>query len=353
MNAKDDLKQYYKTFELHKVKNRKNVENELMYQLFKKPIEKDVPVTEPEFKNHVHQYDLLFLPHDRKMKYAVVGVDVGSRLCDAEPIPNKQAQTVLNAVLKMYDRGILETPLKVKVDFGSEFKSVFAKYMKDHGVDMVVAQPNRHRQIALVETRNQAIGNFLMKNMVLRELQTGKKNVEWVEYLPTIVKRLNKRYQVKNPHPNDKMGTQVYCKGNDCELLQEGQEVRYALDRPIDIVTGKAYDKKFRSSDVRFSLEPTKIKVVRLSAVNPPLYALEGKKAFYTKSQLLPIDGKSNIPEEGEKEIEKIVMRKKIKNRIQFHVKFKGKAQSFNEWIPRTELIKTHKSLVQEYEKNH
>ena len=35
--------------------------------------------------NEVHQADLLFLPHDRRFKYALTVVDVASRYKEAEP----------------------------------------------------------------------------------------------------------------------------------------------------------------------------------------------------------------------------------------------------------------------------
>jgi len=324
-----------------------------MYQLYKKPIEKDVPTTTGTFPDYEQQFDLLFLPHDRVnnkvYKYAVVGVDVGSRLCDAEPLTDKRSDNVLNAVLAMYDRGIINFPMdKIKVDDGSEFKSVFAKYFTERNIDVVVAEPNRHRSVALVEARNREIGTYLLKRMTLEELKTGVRNTEWVEYLPQIVKRLNKRYFVKDAHPN--MSTEMYCKGKNCCLLQEGQKVRVALDRPINVVSGKPVDKSFRSGDIRFSIDPVKIKMVSLSPDNPPLYALEGKRAWYTIEQLLPVNEEAAISNEVVKEVEKIVSRRKYKNRVQFLVKYKKLAKSHNEWIPRVDLVKLYPDVVKEYE---
>ena len=48
--------------------------------------------------NHIHQADLLFLPHDRvgrkTYKYALVVVDIASRYKDAEPLTSKESREI-------------------------------------------------------------------------------------------------------------------------------------------------------------------------------------------------------------------------------------------------------------------
>jgi len=50
------------------------------------------------------QADLLFLPHDKGYKYALVVVDLGSRLVDAEPLKTKDAATVRDACKAVFAR---------------------------------------------------------------------------------------------------------------------------------------------------------------------------------------------------------------------------------------------------------
>ena len=51
--------------------------------------------------NHIHQADLLFLPHDRvgrkTYKYALVVVDIASRYKDAEPLTSKESREISEA----------------------------------------------------------------------------------------------------------------------------------------------------------------------------------------------------------------------------------------------------------------
>lgn len=48
----------------------------------------------------------------------------------------------------------------IEVDSGSEFKGEVKKYFEDTDVRIKVAKPGRHRQISLVERRNQIIGKL-------------------------------------------------------------------------------------------------------------------------------------------------------------------------------------------------
>ena len=99
----------------------------LVDELFKKPKKDkghDAAYFHPCPPNKTHQADLLMLPLDKGYKYALVVTDIGSRLSDAEPIKNKESETVLKALKKIYKRGILETPDSIDFDQGTEFKSV-------------------------------------------------------------------------------------------------------------------------------------------------------------------------------------------------------------------------------------
>lgn len=82
------------------------------------------------------------MPHDKTskgtFKYALVAVDVGSRLTDAEPLKEKTAAATLQGIKNILKRKILGHPSKINVDDGSEFKGSFAKFFKDSGVAVVV-----------------------------------------------------------------------------------------------------------------------------------------------------------------------------------------------------------------------
>ena len=51
-------------------------------------------------EGHYQQADLLFLPDDQGLKYALVVVDCASRLADAEPLKSKNPDTIVNGLKK-------------------------------------------------------------------------------------------------------------------------------------------------------------------------------------------------------------------------------------------------------------
>ena len=61
--------------------------------------------------NHLEQTDLLFMPTGAfGYKYILVIVDAHTKKCDAEAIKNKLSKTVINALIKIYKRGIVKQP---------------------------------------------------------------------------------------------------------------------------------------------------------------------------------------------------------------------------------------------------
>ena len=350
----NDIANYYKSFNLLNVKNPSNLDDQLLYQLFKvpkKPNRKDATKILPSPKNHTHQIDLLYLPSDDGYKYALVVVDVGSRLTDAEPMKNRDAKTALETIKKIYKRKILTMPeFRINVDDGTEFKGAFKKFFKDNNINVIVAQTGRKSQVALAESRNKSIAEPLLKRQVAQELRTGEQSREWIKNLPDIIKQMNIRFERKDPIKN--YPTEYKCKNSECEILEEGTSVRYALDQAINVVTGKKTDSKFRAGDVRYSLKPVKISHYVLNVGQPPMYSLEGKTALYTRNQLIPVTESKMPPDNTQHKfiVEKLLERKKIKNVINFLVKWKDYDDSQNSYELRSKLIKDIPDMVKEYE---
>ena len=86
MNKSDKiLKQFYIDFLVGKYP--KYLQNQILYQLYKRPKkDKESPKIQNLPAHLVVQVDILYLPDDDGYKYALVAVDVGNRLTDAEPM---------------------------------------------------------------------------------------------------------------------------------------------------------------------------------------------------------------------------------------------------------------------------
>ena len=233
-----------------------NKETNIIDNLYKKP-RREKPNESAHFpnfnKNEFHQADLLFLPTDNGHPYALVVVDVGSRMCDAVPLMSKLSSEVVRGFKTIYQsHKILKPPTSViGVDSGSEFKGDAKKYFSNVlKVKVQVAKPGRHRQVSIVERKNQDIGTKLFKRMTAEELLTDATSVAWVEYLPTVISLINKN--TKKTFVKQKTTHKYSFKG---EVLEQGTKVRKALDQPRSLFGEKLHG-KFRNSDIRFSIEP-------------------------------------------------------------------------------------------------
>jgi hypothetical protein len=338
----------------------------IVNELFKKP-KRDKGDNVPKFLKYlpdeVQQADLLFLPNDGGYKYALVVVDLGSNLTDAEPLKIKSSERVLDAFIKIYKKGILKIPKKIEVDSGTEFKGSVGKWFENRGVVVRVAKPYRHRQQAMVERKNQIIGTALFKRMTEQEILTDHPSVEWTDDINSVIKNLNiKQKKKKIIKPTN----EYQCSGDACIIIPEETKVRVALDAPIDVVSGKRLHGRFRDSDIRFEIKPRVVKQVIIQPNQPPMYLVSNNKGendhqqAYTKNQLLPVKSNEIQPDssvirpikgpKGEKlyVVDDIIGKRKQNNRIQYHVKWAGLPSSLE---GRASLVNNVPDLLKEYDK--
>jgi hypothetical protein len=336
--------------------NKKNIN--VLNNLYKKP-KKDVGVNMPRFQtdlaeNNVQQADLLFLPDDDGFKYALVVVDQGSRLCDAEPLKSKETKNVLNAFKNIYKRAIIKLPKRLEVDAGTEFKKGVLKYFNDNNCFVRIAKPGRHRQQALVERKNQEIGKIIFKRQVAQELLTGDHSVEWAEDLPKIVEILNKIAKKRKPK---RLNDDPVCQGDSCNLLSIGTKVRLQLDNPQGVLENKLHG-KFRSTDIKFSPKIRIITDLLLKPGFPPMYCLDNDRSVsYTKNQLqIALDNEkypNNTVIRGKPKsyiVQKIISKKKMKNKLYYEILWRGFKETT--WEPASEIKKDVPHIVKTFEDN-
>jgi hypothetical protein len=292
---KDTVKKFYETG----IATNKDpdVANQLLVNLTRKP-KKEKTANMAHFptmpENYEHQMDLLILPHDGDYKYAVTIVDVGTDKCEAEPIAQKTADAVKQAIETIYGRSILKMPEVMVTDAGSEFKGTVKKYLEDNNVHVRTAETGRHRTVGMVENRNKFIGKALFNIMMAKEALTKKSNSEWVDDLPDVIEELNKRALLK---PKRKQSDKVQCSGDACNMLQIGQKVRRALNEPNDFATGEKQHGRFRETDIRWLDKPQTITNFVLQGGQPPLYELDNMPSpMFTKDQLQVIPDKEELP---------------------------------------------------------
>jgi hypothetical protein len=139
----------------------------------------------------------------------------------------------------------------------------------------------------MVKHYNQIIGKELFKKMISKQLKTNRLESDWVDNLPKLLEKLNKKAKprvIKTELPK--------CKGDACKLLEKGTKVRVQLDASKE-TTGEKLAGRFRSHDIRWDPVVRVIKEVLIKPKSPPMYLLDGhtgkqkvSPVAYTKNQL-------------------------------------------------------------------
>jgi hypothetical protein len=360
MSKSDNIKSFYDTLGIN-IPKKKDLANEKLFNLYEAPkkVKQWASVDKSNIEeNAVQQCDLLFLPTDDTYKYCLVVCDVGGyRQTDAEPLKTKSSTEVLQAFQRIYKRKYIKFPTyMMSCDPGGEFKGIVKKYFEDQGVIMRYGKPDHHQSQASVEAKNHVIAKALFMRMTAQELQTGEKSTEWVEFLPLLIKELNKRLK-RLTKTFTKFDAPILANKNNDDLLDEGTKVRVALDAPLDAADNSKLHGKFRATDIRWYKEPTKIKQILLRPDQPPMYLTEQfPHTPYLRERLQVVGEVENNPPENLQRkfiVEKLLEKKKIKNKIHYLVKWKGKPASENSYEPRTNLIQDIPEMVKAFdEKN-
>lgn len=229
-------------------------------------------------------------------KYALVVVDIGSRICDAEPLKTKDAIDVREAFKAIYARGPLKLPKAIiQVDNGTEFKSAVAMYFQQQNVMLRKSKPYRHRQQAVVERYNGIIARALFYNQHQIEDRTGQPSTVWVNELPEVIQIMNRHIRRKNrakarlPEPFQEPKCDPNSRRKECELLNVNDQVRVILEVPRGYDGKVESDKRFRETDLRWTKKIEKVINVSIQPFQPPLYSVTGpenKFVLFTRNQL-------------------------------------------------------------------
>ena len=300
-------------FGLYRTKKSKST---LVGELMKVPSKEskiNMPKRDPRFieNGYTHQADLLYLPEDPDgFKYALVVVDLGSGICDAEPLKTKTQAEVLTAFQTLYKRDNLDIPKALlQIDNGTEFNGPVAKWFSDNKVMIRRGKPDRHRQQANVEAYNGTIARAIFYDLHEKELKSKQTERAWIKNLPIIINLINKHMKkVKQAEKKKPVDMDVRCEGDSCMLLQKGTKVRRILDAPNDPGTDTRLKGKFRKTDTRWENEVRTVTKIILHPAQPPMYGLSGlKNVLYTKPQLQVVKDKESLatPQQPEPEPQK------------------------------------------------
>jgi len=233
--------------------------------------------------------DLLFLPTSKfGYKYLFVIVDLATDKFDIQEIKNKEPSTILSAMKKCFARGIIkQTKYTLKTDSGSEFKGLFHKYLYDESILHKTGPSGRHSSLSNVESLNRQLGRLFNAFMNAKEKKTGKRVVNWVDFVPKVRAQLNAVREKKLP---SNINRHDYPTVNDTKLIKSknpkekdtfelikpkfkvGQYVYRYLDKPRDALGKNQSTEKKREGDVLWDNESREILKIFVYAGQGALY---------------------------------------------------------------------------------
>jgi len=371
----DNIEKYYKSFGLDRSIPRSFIKKQELNKLFaipKKEANKEMPHFYNFEEDNTHQADILFLPHDKVGKkvfaYALIVVDIATGDTDGEPLEFHEgwkgpiSSDVRDAIIKIYKRKNLSKPKLLVTDSGAEFKEPpFQEFLEKSGVGWKKAVGGRHRQVGMVERRNNTIGRAVMMRQFAESMITQKETRHWVKYFPDLIKAVNDRFHHKPLTDND-----LFKKYGDPwqekqEILKLNTEVRIQLTEPKDFKE-RGLKGHFRAGDQRWSQDTYKIIGYVFDPHAPVLYNIDKKlkpheHAAYTRQQLQVVKGNEgdvsakhldvNIPANGEFAIKKLINKRTQGNRTEYLVLWRGYPLTDATWIYKSKIPK---SFVEKYE---
>ena len=267
------------------------------------------PKFDVSLPNAVHQADLLFLPHDKRYKYALTVVDVASRYKATEPLTSKETDEVSKAFQRIYKRGPLKWPQLLQVDPGREFMGAVTKVMENNKTAIRCGRTELHRDQAIVERFNRTLAERLFGYQYAVEMNmknSDKRSTEWVKRLPAVVSALNNevtRMRDKKPAQaikekaiSSKPAT-PYSRpvGVNEKKLPPQVNVRY-LYQP-----GELEGDGRRATDPIWSLKVYNIEKVVTKPKEPVMYYLfDGPKRGFVREELIVVPPDTQLPPIGD-----------------------------------------------------
>jgi hypothetical protein len=297
-----------------------------------------------------YQSDLLELPQTKLgFRYLLVMVDLWSNNFDIEPMKNKQADTCLEAMKKIFKRDILSLPkASMRTDSGGEFKGSFDKFLYDHNVFHPFSLPDRHKMMANVERLNKDLGKIFMSYLTDKSHQLGHDYNEWTDIVDEVRKELN---EIRN-HPEDKDPRYALPPSTNFQdpKYKIGDLVYRRLEKPVDRFGNKYHNSKFRQGDNRFETnEPRKIVDILPYGKSWRYLLKDLYNVSYDEAELMP------AKESEEKYIIlKIIGKKIVKGNIYYLVWWKKYKKSESTWEPKKNLLEDGaQEYIKDYEDDH
>ncbi|DAC81777.1 TPA_asm: integrase [Monosiga MELD virus 2] len=286
-------------------------------------------------------------------KYILVAYDLFSKKVWAEPLKDKEGETVSIGMSKIL-KDMQKKPSTIRHDVGSEFKSEdFEKLMKKEGIKQIFSSPGKPQSNGGVERMNGTLKRLLSK------IRSQEDADDWINYLEIAVDNINEtvnRVTGKSPNEIEAESEDKYKdteKKIKKEVLPKNKNELQTDIKAGDTVRIKMKNINFSKGGYNWSKELYKVSKVTVpgpsSSVNSVSFRIidpETKKPFkdiFYANDVQKIEEVHNKIAEPEKYVISKIIRpvmRKIRTKYVKYYEVKWKGYSRTTLEPRSELEK-------------
>lgn len=323
--------------EIEQIIDKLDLDNTLNKKHFRQKKYNKVFYEIPHFPDFNLMADLIEFPTTPDgYKYLFTIVDLYTLEFDMEPVKTKDSSSVLDAMLKCFNRkpNYIGKPFaSINTDGGSEFKSVYHKWIFDNNIYHKVSAPYRHKQQSVIESLNKQLTRIIM-------LYNNKVDDDnWIKILPELRIELNdhrKKLFEKTLKIYNKTNKIEFKDYKELPKFKVGDTVHFRLDYPENKDLEKQSTHNFRSGDFMWSKETRKIvKVIFMETQPYYRYVLDSKPSLsFSEYELLPAKVDYNTYK-----VKQIIGKKTEKKITYYLVWYKGELKKDASWQPKQQLL--------------
>jgi len=266
-------------------------------------------------------------------KFIFTCIDVFSKYTQAAKMKSKDKYSSRDVFAEMIKK---RKPKKVQCDKGSEFfNDVFKKLLQEKGIRMYSTDSDL--KASIVERFNRTLKEKMWRFF------TAKGTKKWIDVLPDFIKSYNNTYH----RSIDKKPNQV-IKANEGEVfltLYKHKKTGNSSTIQIKFKVGdyvrlskikKTFEKGYTPNWTREIF-----KIDKIIATVPPSYKIKDLNNQILLGSFYDLE-LQKVDELGEIfEIDRIIKTKTINKKKQYFVSWKGYPDSFNSWVPETDIVST------------
>lgn len=261
-------------------------------------------------------------------KYLLTCIDILSKYAWAIPLKTKSGKDILDGLVRIFKSGRI--PKTFQTDKGTEFLNrLVQNYFKKNDVHFFVTHSDK--KASVIERWNRTLKTKMWKYF------TFKNTWRYIDVLPDLLESYNNSFhrsiQMKPVEVNKKNESLVWHTLYGKNFIQP---IRYKFRVGDQVRISKAkklFDKGYLPNWT------TEIFVVSESLPRrPPVYRLKDLQGevlggIFYEEELQGIQKDDNVYQ-----IERILEKRRVKNRLEYFVKWKGYPDKFNSWVPAKDL---------------